>query len=49
MKAKPVQKRIERKLVRVIEKIQKENEKRTGVKCSFSKASGLYVERNRKR
>ena len=51
MTRKPKQeiKRIERKMVLAIKKVQKEHAKRTGEKCSFPKASGLLCERYRKK
>lgn len=47
MKAKQRQCRIGTKMFNAIKKVQKQNKKRTGVKCPFYKASNLLAERLR--
>lgn len=46
---KTYQQRISGSLLRMIKKVKKQNEKKTGKKCSFGKASGLFAERCKKK
>ena len=45
MKLKPIQKRLDRKMIKIIEKIQKQYTIKKNKPCSFSKASGLLAMR----
>ena len=45
MNLKPIQKRLDRKMIRIIEKIQKEYMKKKDKHLSFAKASGLLARR----